>query len=97
MKTLIAVPAMDMCHSRFAQSLATLDKVGECQVSFIMNSLIYIGSAISTYLFGLVAEWLGWGTTIFVWFCLALAGAAILALAIRPWKRFILQMEAEKQ
>lgn len=41
MKTLIAVPAMDMCHSRFAQSLATLDKVGDCQVSFIMNSLIY--------------------------------------------------------
>ena len=24
-------------------------------------------------------------------------GAAILALAIRPWKRFIMQMEAEKQ
>lgn len=41
MKTLIAVPAMDMCHSRFAQSLATLDKVGECQISFILNSLIY--------------------------------------------------------
>lgn len=41
MKTLIAVPAMDMCHSRFAQSLATLDKVGECQVSFVLNSLIY--------------------------------------------------------
>ena len=41
MKTLIAVPTMDMCHSRFAQSLATLDKVGDCQVSFIMNSLIY--------------------------------------------------------
>lgn len=41
MKTLIAVPTMDMCHARFAQSLAMLDKVGECQVSFIMNSLIY--------------------------------------------------------
>ena len=41
MKTLIAVPTMDMCQSRFAQSLATLDKVGDCQVSFIMNSLIY--------------------------------------------------------
>lgn len=41
MKTLIAVPTMDMCHSRFAQSLATLDRVGECQVSFILNSLIY--------------------------------------------------------
>ena len=41
MKTLIAVTTMDMCHARFAQSLAMLDKVGECQVSFIMNSLIY--------------------------------------------------------
>ena len=64
-------------------------------VSGIMNSLIYIGSAISTYLFGLVAEWLGWGTTIFLWFCLALVGAAILALAIKPWKRFIAQMEEQ--
>ena len=41
MKTLIAVPCMDMCHSRFAQSLAMLEKVGDCQVSFILNSLIY--------------------------------------------------------
>lgn len=62
-------------------------------VSGIMNSLIYIGSAISTYLFGLVAEWVGWNMTIFIWFCLALAGAGILALAIKPWKRFVKQME----
>lgn len=41
MKILIAVPCMDMCHSRFAQSLAMLDKEGDCQVSFIMNSLVY--------------------------------------------------------
>ncbi|MBQ2256092.1 MAG: MFS transporter, partial [Clostridia bacterium] len=64
-------------------------------VSGIMNSLIYIGSAISTYLFGLVAEWLGWSTTIFIWLCLALVGAAILAFAIKPWKRFIAQMEEQ--
>ncbi len=64
-------------------------------VSGIMNSLIYIGSAISTYLFGAVAEWVGWNMTIFIWFCLALAGAAILALAIKPWKRFIKQMEED--
>lgn len=41
MKTLIAVPCMDMVAAPFAQSLATLNKEGECVVSFIIGSLIY--------------------------------------------------------
>lgn len=41
MKTLIAVPCMDMVAAPFAQSLATLNKEGECLVSFIIGSLIY--------------------------------------------------------
>jgi len=41
MKTLIAVPCMDMVAAPFAHSLAVLNKVGECYVSFQMNSLIY--------------------------------------------------------
>lgn len=41
MKTLIAVPCMDMVAAPFAQSLATLDKVGECAVAFIIGSLVY--------------------------------------------------------
>ena len=41
MKTLIAVPCMDMVAAPFAQSLATLDKEGECLVSFLIGSLIY--------------------------------------------------------
>lgn len=40
-KTLIAVPCMDMVSAPFSQSLATLNKVGECYVSFIVGSLIY--------------------------------------------------------
>lgn len=40
-KILIAVPCMDMVQARFAKSLATLAKVEDCTVSFIMNSLIY--------------------------------------------------------
>lgn len=40
-KILIAVPCMDMVSARFAQSLATLKKVGECTVSFLIGSLIY--------------------------------------------------------
>ena len=40
-KIMIAVPCMDMVSARFAQSLATLKKVGTCTVSFLMGSLIY--------------------------------------------------------
>lgn len=41
MKTLIAVPCMDQVAAPFAQSLASLDKEGDCFVSFIIGSLIY--------------------------------------------------------
>lgn len=41
LKILIAVPSMDMVNARFAQSLACLQKVGKCSVSFILSSLIY--------------------------------------------------------
>lgn len=41
MKTLIAVPCMDQVASQFAQSLATLNKEGECLISFLQGSLIY--------------------------------------------------------
>lgn len=40
-KILIAVPSMDYVAAGFAQSLATLNKVGKCAVSFLCGSLIY--------------------------------------------------------
>ena len=40
-KILIAVPCMDMISARFAQCLTTLQKVGECSITFIIGSLIY--------------------------------------------------------
>ena len=40
-KILIAVPCMDMVSARFAQSLTTLRKVGQCTVSFLIGSLVY--------------------------------------------------------
>lgn len=40
-KILIAVPCMDMVSARFAQSLTTLKKVGQCTVTFLIGSLIY--------------------------------------------------------
>lgn len=41
MKTLIAVPCMDSVAAPFAQNLASMEKQGECFVSFIIGSLIY--------------------------------------------------------
>lgn len=41
MKTLICVPSMDLVPAQFAHSLACLEKVGECAVSFEISSLIY--------------------------------------------------------
>lgn len=41
MKTLIAIPCMDSVPVQFAQSLAILDKRGDCLLSMKMGSLIY--------------------------------------------------------
>lgn len=41
MKTLIAVPAMDQVPTYFAQSLATLNRVGDTMVAFEIGSLVY--------------------------------------------------------
>lgn len=41
MKTLIAIPCMDQVPALFAQSLASLRKVGDCRIAFQMGSLVY--------------------------------------------------------
>ena len=41
MKTLIAVPCMDSVPTPFCRSLAMLQKVGDCAISFQVSSLIY--------------------------------------------------------
>lgn len=41
MKTLIAIPCMDQVAAPFAQSLASLNKVGDTVISMVVGSLIY--------------------------------------------------------
>lgn len=41
MKILIAVPCMDQVATPFAQSIASLNKKGDCLLSFMMSSLVY--------------------------------------------------------
>lgn len=41
MKTLIAVPCMNQVAAEFAQSIACLNKVGDCACAFQIGSLVY--------------------------------------------------------
>lgn len=41
MRTLIAIPCMDMVHTIFMKSLISMDRVGECQFGISCSSLIY--------------------------------------------------------
>lgn len=41
MKTLIALPCMDMVNTEFMRSLLAMDKVGQIQYSIVQSSLIY--------------------------------------------------------
>lgn len=41
MKTLIALPCMDMVHTTFMKSLIAMERVGECRFSIMCSSLVY--------------------------------------------------------
>ena len=41
MKTLIAIPCMDMLDVRFVESLSRLNPVGDVEIAFQPSSLIY--------------------------------------------------------
>ena len=58
-------------------------------VSGIFNSAIYVGSAVSMYLFAKVKEMFSWSATIALWLGLTVASALVLLIMIRPWRRFL--------
>lgn len=57
-------------------------------VSGILNAATYVGSALSTYAFGAVAEIAGWKTVVVIWGTAALTGTLLLLSGIRKWARF---------
>ncbi len=57
-------------------------------VSGILNAATYIGSSLSTYGFGAVADRAGWRTVVLLWAAVALLGLALMLLARKKWGRF---------
>ena len=56
--------------------------------SGILNACTYIGAAISTYVFAVLAEEYGWNFTLLTWIILAIAGLVSCLTATPLWKRF---------
>ncbi len=58
-------------------------------ISGILNSFIYIGSAVSTYGIALLTEHFNWNITIIIWLVLSLLGITICFGTATPWKNII--------
>ena len=58
-------------------------------VTGLINSLTYVGSALSTFGFAAIAEASGWGMVIRLWCMISAVGAVICLMTIKPWKHFI--------
>lgn len=57
-------------------------------LSGLLNTFSYVGSALSTYSFAVMAEFSGWKAVIASWPLFALTGMAVCLLWARPWRRF---------
>lgn len=62
--------------------------------SGVLNSCVYIGSAISTYGIAVLSESMGWEKTLLVWFVIAALGTSLCFASTKPWKK---QMEADEE
>ena len=67
---------------------AYFDRYGNVSTaSGVLNSCTYVGSAASTYGIALLSEKLGWSITLWIWLGVAVAGALICFMCIRPWQK----------
>lgn len=56
-------------------------------ISGILNSCVYIGSALSTYGTALLTEKFGWGVTLVLWMTVAALGTVLCFICSYPWKK----------
>ncbi len=56
--------------------------------SGVLNACTYVGSAVSTYVFALVADSSGWGATVGMWAAIAAAGVIICLGTSVIWRKY---------
>jgi OPA family glycerol-3-phosphate transporter-like MFS transporter len=61
-------------------------KIGKVStVTGILNSMAYVGSALSSFGIGVISQRYSWNVTIFIWFVLAIVGALICGIVKSTW------------
>lgn len=75
-----------MLISRVPGHFAGFGKVST--VSGILNAATYVGSSLSTYGFGAVAEGSGWKAVVGLWIAVGILGLASMLCARGKWRRF---------
>ena len=75
-----------MLISRVPRYFTRYGKVSS--VSGILNSATYVGSSLSTYGFGVVAEQAGWMQVVVIWIAVCAAGMCVMLLARKKWAVF---------
>jgi OPA family glycerol-3-phosphate transporter-like MFS transporter len=65
-------------------------------ITGIINSIVYIGSALSNYGFGMISEKLGWDYTICFWIIIAVIGTASCLMSLRKWREFIVSADKKQ-
>jgi OPA family glycerol-3-phosphate transporter-like MFS transporter len=56
-------------------------------VAGVLNACTYVGSAISTYGIAVISGRISWNFTLVIWCGIALLGALVCFLCVRPWKK----------
>ncbi|GFI46182.1 hypothetical protein IMSAGC019_01495 [Lachnospiraceae bacterium] len=57
-------------------------------ISGLLNAFTYVGSSLSAYCFGRVAEKSGWNGVIGIWLVFSAAGAVALFGSMGKWRKF---------
>lgn len=57
-------------------------------LSGVLNAFTYVGSSLSTYSFGAVADKSGWLSVIGIWFAVSVGGVLLLLCCMGKWKCF---------
>jgi len=58
-------------------------------VSGLMNSVTYVGSALSAYVIPLATENAGWHVTLLLWLAMAVLGTVMCLICIPSWKKMV--------
>ncbi len=66
-------------------------------VSGVLNACTYIGSGLSTYVFALIAENIGWRFVVLCWIIISVAGCVACIFSLKKWNKYLASTALDEQ